>query len=245
LHQFFSMIAPSLRSVRDSMRARDLRLVSRLLVLAVLVWCFLGLATLAASTRGEGIDHAVLRALRTDAAGTDPVGPPWLESAFMNISALGSGAVATLVVIFVLGFLLLDRKPRLALLVAACGAGTALVIHFLKLAFERGRPSIVTALQPASGLSFPSGHAMISVALYLTLGVLIAGSLEHRRLRVYVVGGAALLAVLIGSSRVYLGVHYPTDVLAGWTVGLAWALLCGLVERALQRRGSVEEGEQR
>jgi undecaprenyl-diphosphatase len=83
---------------------------------------------------------------------------------------------------------------------------------------------------------------MISVALYLTLGVLIAGSLQRRALRIYVVAAAALLAFLIGFSRMYLGVHYPTDVLAGWTVGLAWALVCGLVERTLQRRGAVEPG---
>jgi undecaprenyl-diphosphatase len=216
--------------------------VVELLVLFGLGWLFLALAALAGRATATDFDVALLRLLRSDAAGIDPIGPRWLEAAFVNISALGSGAVATLIVLLVLGFLLLARKPRLAALVVACGVGSAVVTDWLKTFYERGRPNVVGVIQPAGGLSFPSGHAMVSVALYLTLGVLIAGSLEQRRLRVYVVAAAALLALLIGFSRVYLGVHYPTDVLAGWTVGLALALICGLIERTLQRRGTVEPG---
>ncbi len=241
MHQIFSMIAAGLRTLARWLRA-DLRLVVELLLLFGLVWLFFALAALASRATATDFDIAVLHLLRRDPPGLVPVGPRWLQSAIVNISALGSGAVATLVVLLVVGFLLLARKPRLAGLVVACGLGSALVTHLLKSFYERGRPNVVGVIQPAAGLSFPSGHAMVSVALYLTLGVLIAGSLRQRRLRVYVVAAAALLAFLIGFSRVYIGVHYPTDVLAGWTVGLALALACGLVERALQRRGTVEPG---
>jgi len=235
------MIARAFRTVTSWLRGRDLRLVGALLAIVGLGWCFLALAELVNEGTASDFDHAILRLLRRD-GGPEPVGPPWLTSAMLNITALGSAAVATLVVLLVLGFLLLARKPRIAALVVACAVGTALGTQGLKAIYDRARPDVVSVLQPASGLSFPSGHAMISVALYLTLGVLIAGSLEQRRLRVYVVASAALLAFLIGFSRVYLGVHHPTDVLAGWTVGLAWALVCGLAERALQRRGPVEQG---
>ena len=234
------MIAASFRYVVRWLRGQDLRLLGTLLAIAGLSWCFLELADVVDEGEAHGFDHALLLALRSDPGGTDPVGPPWLEGAVVNISALGSGAVATLVVLLVLGFLLLARKPRVAALVVACSAGGALAIQVLKTFYDRGRPDVVSVLSPAGGLSFPSGHATISAALYLTLGVLVAGSLEERRLRVYVVGAAAFLALLIGVSRVYLGVHYPTDVLAGWTLGLAWALVCGLVERTLQQRGALE-----
>jgi len=236
------MIAPGFSVMVKRLYRRDLRLVLELLVLFGLGWVFLALAALATRATATDFDKAVLHLLRSDAAGLNPVGPAWLESTMVNITALGSGPVATLVVLLVFGFLLLAGKPRLAALVVACSVGSALVNYWLKLFFDRGRPTVISILQPASGLSFPSGHAMISVALYLTLGVLIAGSLQRRALRIYVVAAAALLAFLIGFSRMYLGVHYPTDVLAGWTVGLAWALVCGLVERTLQRRGAVEPG---
>jgi undecaprenyl-diphosphatase len=95
-------------------------------------------------------------------------------------------------------------------------------------------------LVTVSTASFPSGHAMLSAIVYLTLGVLLARFLYHRRLKVYVLTVAILLSLFIGLSRIYLGVHYPTDVLAGWSAGAAWALLCLLAARFLERRGAVE-----
>ena len=88
--------------------------------------------------------------------------------------------------------------------------------------------------------SFPSGHSSLSAVIYLTLAVLLSRLLERRALRVYVIGVAALLTLTIGISRVALGVHYPSDVLAGWTLGFGWALLCWTGMGVLQRRGAVE-----
>src|SRR5262249_44576114 len=89
--------------------------------------------------------------------------------------------------------------------------------------------------------SFPSGHSMLSAVVYLTLGALLARNTSEWNLRLYFLGVALLLTILVGLSRIYLGVHYPTDVLAGWAAGLAWALVCELVAQRLQRRGVVSE----
>jgi undecaprenyl-diphosphatase len=81
---------------------------------------------------------------------------------------------------------------------------------------------------------------MLSATIYLTIGVLLARTSDQRRIKVYIVGCAVGMTLLIGLSRLYLGVHWPTDVLAGWSLGSAWAMLCWLVARWLQRRGDVE-----
>src|SRR5258706_540917 len=124
------------------------------------------------------------------------------------------------------------------LLVAALGG--MLLNNLLKPFFGRARPDIALRLTEVTSLSFPSGHAMGSAVIYFTLAALLARLVEPRALKLYFLGLAALLSFLVGASRVYLGVHYPSDVLAGWTVGLAWALLCWTVARYLQVRGSVE-----
>jgi undecaprenyl-diphosphatase len=93
-------------------------------------------------------------------------------------------------------------------------------------------------------LSFPSGHAMTSAAVYLTLGALLMRVSSRRVTRWYCMGVAAMATILVGLSRVYLGVHYPTDVLAGWMIGLSWALLCWIVERLLERRAVLARAGQ-
>ena len=93
---------------------------------------------------------------------------------------------------------------------------------------------------PAHHYSFPSVHSLMSAVVYLTLGALLARMVARRRLKFYVLTLAVTLTGLVGISRVYLGVHYPSDVLAGWCVGLSWASLCWLVGRKLQRQGAIE-----
>lgn len=178
-------------------------------------------------------DTAILRAMR-DANGT-PVGPSWLASAIAELSALGSTAVSTSVVVVVGLFLLITRRRRHALLVAACGIGTGVAILLLKGIVGRDRPDIIAKLELVGGYSFPSGHTFMASAIYPLLAFLVADLVDERRSKVFVFGVAALIMLIVGFSRVYLGVHYPTDVLAGWGFGLAWAITCGAVAVRLIR----------
>ncbi len=215
------------------LRAADLRLAAELAVLGALVvgFIFIGNAV------GGGIDEVdkqILLALRD--APDDPRGPRGFENAVMHLSALGSGAVTGLVTLIAVLFLLVARKPRLALLLVVCALGTLVAMELLKGLYERPRPTVVTHIDPPGGMSFPSGHSMIASALYPMLAVLIARALPERRLQRFAVAIGALLALLVGVTRMYLGVHYPSDVLGGWTAGATWALACGVLARRLGYR---------
>lgn len=224
--------------LRGWLSASDLTLPSILVAIGVLAVIFLRMGHEVSEAETDAFDNRILLALRS--APDDPLGPPWVEAAMMHLSALGSGAVTALVALIAVGFTLLARRPRFALLIATCAIGVSVLMTLLKGLYNRPRPTVVTHIDPPGGLSFPSGHSTISMALYMTLAVLIARTLEERRLRRFVIGTGGFLTMLIGVSRMYLGVHYPTDVLAGWTVGGAWALICGGVAYCLGRDRSVE-----
>jgi undecaprenyl-diphosphatase len=159
---------------------------------------------------------------------------------FREITTLGGTTVVLLLTAAVIGFLLVDAKPAAALLVLFSIIGGALLGPLLKIGFERPRPDLVAHLVEVHSASFPSGHALLSAVTYLTLGALLARVVGERRLKIYVLTTAVVLTLLVGFSRVYLGVHWPTDVLAGWLVGAVWAVLCWRIALALQRRGEVE-----
>jgi undecaprenyl-diphosphatase len=224
-------VASRWRSGLAWLRAADLRLLVELLAIGVLILAFLAISDQVTDLDSDAIDRGILLGLRN--APDDPIGSRAVESAVIQISALGSGAVTGLIVLIATAYLMLAGRWRYALLVVACAIGTLVWMELLKGLYERPRPTVVTQIDPIGGLSFPSGHSMIAAALYPTLAMLVAGTLERRRLRVFAVAAGALLALLIGISRLYLGVHYPTDVLGGWTVGLGWALICGLVIRRI------------
>jgi undecaprenyl-diphosphatase len=188
----------------------------------------------------RAFDTAVLLALRNPLDPSDPIGPMWLERIFREITTLGGTTVVTLITSAVIGFLLVDSKRRAALLIFFSVAGGALLGPLLKLGFDRPRPDLVAHLVEVQSASFPSGHALLAAVTYLTLGALLARVVRQLRLKIYVMTLAVLLTVLIGSSRVYLGVHWPTDVLAGWFAGAMWAAVCWRIALALQRRGEVE-----
>lgn len=221
------------------LRARDLRLLAVIAAIALLGWGFVELADEVGDMDTAAVDRAILLGLRTDGA-ADPVGPYWLERTMVNLSALGSGAVITTVLIVVCGYLWLTYHRRHAALIAVCALGTWLAMFALKRLFGRERPDFVDHLDGAAGLSFPSGHAMAATAIYLTIGALIARAVERRAVRIYVITVAVALALVVGFTRVYIGVHYPSDVLGGWAVGAAWALAVGVGARVLQQRGVVE-----
>lgn len=187
-----------------------------------------------------GLDRAVLLALRDPANLSDPLGPPWFEEMMRDFTALGSTGVLTLITVAVLAFLLLTHKRHAALLVAVSVAGGTLLSQVLKWGFDRPRPDLVPHGMAVYSQSFPSGHAMLSAVVYLTLGALLARTQARIRVKVFLVGVAAVVTVIVGISRIYLGVHWPTDVLGGWMLGAAWACLCWLVMLWLQRKGDVE-----
>ncbi len=185
-------------------------------------------------------DKHLLTALRDPADPSRPIGPAWLLSGALDITALGSATVLTLVVLSVSGFLVLQGMWRTGTFVLLSCSGAWLVTAALKRFFQRPRPEVVPHLREVMTMSFPSGHALTSAVVYLTLGALLMRVATRPITRWYCMGLATLATALVGASRVYLGVHYPTDVLAGWLVGLSWALLCWMVERALERRAGLK-----
>jgi undecaprenyl-diphosphatase len=207
----------------------------------------LGFALLASEVmEGEttAFDRKVLLSLRrpSDLA---PIGPPAIQEAARDVTALGGVTVLGLVTAITAGFLALDGKRRMALFVCGSVISGLVVSTILKDVFHRGRPDLVPHAVYVSTASFPSGHSMMSAVTYLTLGALLSRSRERRRIKAYFLLLAVLLMLMVGSSRVYLGVHWPTDVLAGWTAGSVWALLCWLVARWLQGHRALErESEQ-
>jgi undecaprenyl-diphosphatase len=186
-------------------------------------------------------DESLLRALRHPDDRRVPIGPAWLPEMMTEVTALGGTAVILIVLLFSVGYLALEGRYGAAVLVIAASAGGGCLSLGLKQLFARGRPNVVPHLITVESLSFPSGHSLATAVIYLTLGALLARFAIRRRSRVYVLGLALAVTFLVGISRIYLGVHYPSDVLAGWAAGLAWALACWLIARYLQSRGAVEE----
>jgi undecaprenyl-diphosphatase len=209
------------------------------LLVVVGVWGFVELAGDVLEGDTKALDHWLLNALRNPGDPAWPLGPRWLVEVGRDITALGSSVVLALVTTAVLGFLLLQRKYGAMWFVVITTVSGGLLSHILKELFARERPSPVPFIWVSSP-SFPSGHAMLSAVVYLALGILLARIEPRPLLKVYFLGVMMALTFMVGLSRVYLGVHYPTDVLAGWTVGLVWGLLCWLAARYLQRRGAVE-----
>lgn len=189
----------------------------------------------------RGFDESVLLAMRAPGNHSDPIGPLWFEHGVADITSLGGYAVLTLLVLIAAAYLVLTKKPAsAALIICAVGSGT-LLSETLKLGFARPRPDLVAHLAEVQSASFPSGHAMLSAVTYLTLGALLARVQERRRLKVFVLGVCTALTILVGVSRVYLGVHWPTDVLAGWSLGAAWAALWWVLAELLRRRFAGSE----
>lgn len=189
-------------------------------------------------------DEWVIASLRDPADRSDPIGPAWLSIAAIDLTALGGAPVLILAVMAVACFMALQKKSHAMWLVLIASGSGWLISMVLKELLGRERPAIVPHLVEVQSLSFPSGHAMMSAVVYLTLGIICAQMVTRWDLRAYLLGLALFLTLLVGSTRVFLGVHYPTDVLAGWSVGLIWALLCWLVVRWLQNRGTVEKSIQ-
>lgn len=225
----------------EAVVAREFFTLALVLLVATAVWGFIELADEVVEGETHAIDTAILLALRNPHDLSDPLGPKWLEELFRDFSALGGVGVLVFISLGVAGYLVLQRKYRALLLLFVAVAGGMLLSSALKAGFARPRPDLVPHGAYVYTASFPSGHALMATVTYLTLGALLARLMPDRRTRLFLLAMAIVLSLLIGLSRVYLGVHWPSDVAAGWMAGAAWALLWWLVARWLQRRRVVEE----
>jgi len=186
-------------------------------------------------------DQTILLLFRNANDPTNPIGPLWVEGMARDVTALGSYAVLSIVVSAVIIYLLLAHQRAAAFWILTAVGGGVLLSNVLKLVYERPRPELALHATRVFTSSFPSGHATLSAITYLTLGALLAGLHRARGSKIYFLILAILLTIAVGVSRVYLGVHYPTDVLAGWCIGAAWAAFCWTIFNRLQSRVDISD----
>jgi undecaprenyl-diphosphatase len=210
------------------------------LIIVLAIWGFVALADEVLEGDTHAFDHWVMRVLRDHSIPPQPIGPKWLVTGALSLTALGSVAVLAIVITVVVGYLWLQRKRRAMWTVLAATIGGQLLSSALKYFIGRPRPDSNLHLAEVYTASFPSGHSMLSAVVYLTLGALLASIEPSWRVRIYLIATAIMLTFIVGVSRVYIGVHYATDVLAGWSMGLAWALACWLAVHMMHRRFDAE-----
>jgi undecaprenyl-diphosphatase len=179
------------------------------------LWVFEEIQEKFVSGRARAIDTAILLAFRTTDP-TDPVGPKWVEELARDITALGSLSVLALVIAASVLFLFITRQRVGAWMVLAATVGGIAATFIFKAVFARPRPDLLLHDAYVTSSSFPSGHAVMSVAVAVTL--------------------------LVGLSRIYLGVHWPSDVLGGWSLGAAWAIVCWATAEWFENRRGANEG---
>jgi undecaprenyl-diphosphatase len=203
---------------------RQAGLVILVLAVGLFLLAFREIAEAVGAGGARAFDHAIYDAVRPRASPETSLAVAWADIAARDFSAMGSVSVLAFIAVMVCGlFLCLRRRAEAVVLLVASGGGLALT-NFLKDLFHQGRPPLSPAVAAGLNASFPSGHAMLSATVYLTLGALIGHFAGRRLIRLYVLGVAILLTLIIGVSRIYLGLHWTTDVLGGWCVGAAWAL---------------------
>jgi len=229
------------RNILDWLGERGFVVLLAMLLVVGGTWGFIALADEVNEGDTQHFDKLIWEKTlsRTDDP-SDTVGPRWLGEVMRDFTALGGVAVLSIITVTVAGYLVLDGKRRAATFVLLSILGGLLLSTALKRSFDRKRPPMELRAAYVYTSSFPSGHSMLSATVYLTLGSLLMRFQPRRRLKIYCLLIAVILTMLIGISRVYLRVHWTTDVLAGWTAGLVWALICWLAARVLQKQHTIE-----
>ncbi|MBM9605014.1 phosphatase PAP2 family protein [Desulfopila inferna] len=205
------------------------------------IWGFVELADEMLEGETHHIDKEIILALRNPADLSDPVGPLWFEEMMRDFTALGGITVLTALCLAAAGFLMLQNKKGMALFMTVSVLSGLLLSTVLKFGFDRPRPDLVPHDLYVFSASFPSGHSMLSAIVFLTLGGLLARYTSQKRLKLYILVLSLITTLLVGFSRIYLGVHWPSDVLAGWTAGSSWALISWMLAILLQSRGQIEQ----
>jgi undecaprenyl-diphosphatase len=231
---------PHLAALVDHIGRAERSTLAAVILGAAALFAFARIADWVGDGDSRAFDEWLLLALRTPGDLADPIGPKWLEEMMRDFTAMGSTGVLTLMVLAIAGFLAMTRKSHAALFVLVSVGGGVAIGQAMKWVFGRPRPELVPHGAEVYTASFPSGHSMMSAVVYLTLGALLARTQSDLAVKTYVLAIAVVLTVLVGTSRVYLGVHWPTDVLAGWALGGVWALICLTVMMWMQARGQVE-----
>lgn len=212
-----------------------------LFLIFLFFWSGLGVSDLLERGRIQKFDEWVLTSVRQADNPTELRGPGWLKDFMRDITALGGAPVLTLISLGVIGYLIIQKSYRSLILVCIATLSGLLMSLLLKFYFIRPRPEIVPHLMTETTPSFPSGHSMMSAVVYFTLAALLTRLETSNKVRLYTISLTFLVVFLVGISRVFLGVHYPTDIVGGWTFGLFWATLCWYLARYLQLHGTIEE----
>lgn len=212
----------------------EIAAVSALFIIALGVMTFVELADDMTEADGLAFDQSILSWVQPVAG--EPRGPWWMKEAAADLTSLGGISVLALFATIAIGFLLIHRKRLSALLLVVGLAGGVALSEGLKAIFERERPPAAFQAVETINASFPSGHALLATVFYLSLGVMLTRAFSRRHVKAFVLGAAIVIALLIGTTRVYLGAHWASDVLAGWSVGAAWAMALWLVAYAVERR---------
>lgn len=213
---------------------REFTLLCSVIAACICLWAFVEVAEEVSEGDHESFEAKIMRSMRQTDHPELLRGPDWLLVTARDVTALGGAAATILLVGLTVGYLLVNRRHVVALFIFVSVGGGFLLSLVLKNFFTRSRPEIVPHLMAEVSSSFPSGHSMSSAVVYMTLGMLLARTAASWPQKIYLICAALLLTGLIGVSRVAMGVHYPTDVLAGWLAGMAWALLCWTVAYWLQ-----------
>lgn len=217
--------------------------IGLLLIIAMMIsciWVIMEISDKVMEMEFQGFDQWAIRILRDSDDLSRPLGPGWLLSTARFVTTLGGYTVLGVLTALAGGYFIINRLHGSALLIVVAFVGGTLVCNFLKLLFSRARPEIEHFVFTES-CSFPSGHAMLSAVVYLTLWAMLVPAKANKQIKIFLLGVALLLTLLIGLTRIYLGVHYPSDVLAGWIVGTVWTVTCLLVGRYFQESVNGEK----
>ncbi|CAN7171389.1 phosphatase PAP2 family protein [Phenylobacterium sp. LjRoot219] len=217
------------------LRRLESRALLALLAGAGAVWAFLAVGGEVREGEPLTIDEQILLALRTPGNPEEPLGSRSIQEAMRDITALGGFTVLTLVTVVAAIAFLLHRKARHALVLVATVLTAQLGSDLLKQFYARPRPDLAPHGVYVYSASFPSGHSMLSATVYLTLAMLIASLEPRRATKALVFATAVLVMTAVGISRIYLAVHWPSDVLAGWCAGAVCALIAWTALWRLER----------